>query len=45
MVKGPKSDVHDPLALGLAAIAKEHVQFIEIGDARHRRGEPASARP
>ena len=38
---GPKSDCTVRCALGLAAIAKERVQFVEIGDAGHRRGEPA----
>ena len=33
--------LHDALLLGLAALAKERVQFIEIGDAGHGRGEPA----
>ena len=32
--------LHDAVALGLAALAKERVQFIEIGDAGHGRGEP-----
>src|SRR5262249_12152368 len=33
--------LHDPLTLGLAALTKEDVQFIKIGDAGHRGGEPA----
>ena len=32
--------LHDALALGLAAVAKERVQLLKIGDTRHRRGEP-----
>ncbi len=35
----PEERLHDPLAFGLAAIAKELVQFIEIGRSGHRRGE------
>src|SRR5579872_640429 len=33
--------MHDTLPLDLATVAKERVQFIEIGDARHRGGEAA----
>ena len=35
----PEERLHDPLAFGLAAVAKERVQLIEIGDPGHRRGE------
>ena len=31
--------LHDALAFGLAAVAKERVQLSKIGDMRHRRGE------
>ena len=41
MVNGPESDVHDSLAIGLAAVTKEDVQFIKVSDAGHRGGEPA----
>ena len=38
--EGPEERLHHALAFRLAASAKEHVQLIEIGDARHRRREP-----
>jgi hypothetical protein len=35
----PEERLHDPLAFGLAAIAKDFVQFTEVGRPGHRRGE------
>ena len=36
----PQQRLHDAVAFGLATLAKQCVQFIEIVDARHGRGEP-----
>ena len=35
----PEERLHDAVAFGLAAVAKERVQLSKVGDTRHRRGE------
>ena len=39
-MNGPQQRPHDAIALGLAAIAKERVQFIVVRGEGHGRGEP-----